>query len=1498
MGKTQRATSTERRTVWQGGLLVLCAGLLVTAGLVRREHLHGQQELQAAVRADTALYASQISGAIHRYHAGLRGLRGAVLASEYGEKHADLNVYSSAQDLELDFPGAVGLGFVRRVPPSQLEAYLAHMRREGLTDMKLRQFAPHEGDLYIIESLQPIARNQAVIGLDLASETSRREAADAAARSGEPRLTAPITLVQQPDHARQGVLLLLPVRAPTGAARADGPQDVIGWAYLPLLLDEVLLQLEPERWNLSVQIADVTDAHDQTAFYAWAPPQTPALSHTVVDRQVDGRHWRMTFGVLPTFPGADPTATLVRLVVAGVGASVALALMTSMLLLRRLRRARTRRQQELLEAVVHGSADGIIGKRLDGVVMSWNRAAETLFGYTAEAAIGHRLLDLIVPEALAHEEEAVLKRIGRGEVIPNFETVRRRADRTQVDVLVSVSPIYDADGRVVGASKTVRDISEQRRAREQILQLNARLEEQVAARTAELTASNALLQGVLHAASEVAVVATDTAGTIVLFNSGAERMLGYRADELIGKHTPHVFHVQAEIDARSEELERTYGVTLKGFDVLVEVALRTGVQTREWTYLDKSGHGRPVNLSVSTIRDADGVLTGYLGVAFDMSEQKAAERKLSYANQQLSMATDAAQLGIWDHDLDSGALDYNARMAEIYGWPLPTPGYTITFEDWRRSVHPDDLPWVEDLLRRSLTDGSEYAPVFRIIQGDGAIRHIQAAAYAERDAHGAVVRLVGINRDITGQLELEQALRDAKAAADHANQAKSEFLANMSHEIRTPMNAVLGMLQLLGRSRLAPSQSEYVRKAQLAGGMLLQLLNDLLDYSKIEAGKLQLDPHPFSLDTLLQELGVVLSSSLGDSDVEIVYQASPEVPLELVGDSLRLRQVLINLAGNAIKFTHSGSVCIRLAPAPVDHAMAEGTAWLRVEVEDTGIGISPEQLARLFKVFTQAEASISRRYGGTGLGLVICQRLVQLMGGTLQVASRPGQGSRFWFDIPMQLQPGARRLGTALACCPGGGLHVLGGSHALCGLTEALAQASGLDMRHSAVDAIEPAGIAADCRSVVMEWHPERAAQVLDLARALRARAAPPRLVVVSSHARALQRAQLDDAAWPFDATLAKPVTALQLGAALCATSASPALPPISDDLPLAGVHVLVVEDNAINREVAAELLVAAGATVELAEGGRDGVARVLGKGGPLDAVLMDMQMPDLDGLEATREIRRDPRMAQLPILAMTANVSTDDMAACTAAGMNGHVPKPIESARLVASLLALLPARAERGAQVAATALAQAEADVDPEADALVEPIARVLDRLGGNAALLQRVLKQFDDQARLQLDAGEQALSHGDLAEAAGRMHTLRGMAANLGAVALALACGELEDGCKRGLAPPAQAVLALRGLTGRSIEALQHALATRVQVQVGAASTPAPSLPTLEEVSDQLEALAVLVGESNLAALELLTDMPAAIDGPQGAHYAQLLELVNLLDFQGARVALETLRCGSVQ
>ena len=436
----------------------------------------------------------------------------------------------------------------------------------------------------------------------------------------------------------------------------------------------------------------------------------------------------------------------------------------------------------------------------------------------------------------------------------------------------------------------------------------------------------------------------------------------------------------------------------------------------------QDGSPLSVTLSVTVLRDEAGAINGYLGIAVDVTEWRNAEREMAAARDQLQMAADVARLGIWRWNLADDSLQWNERMCELYGQPLALRDGGLVYEHWRSRLHPEDLERTEASLRAAVEGRGNYDVIFRVVLPDGGIRFIQAGAQVERDADGNPLQVTGINIDITSDQQLQARLREAKEQADAASAAKSSFLANMSHEIRTPMNAVLGMLQLARQTDLNERQRDYLDKASSAATSLLGLLNDILDYSKIEAGKLVLEMLPFELEPLMQDLAVVLSGNQGDKDVEVIFDIDPELPSAVVGDRLRLQQILINLAGNALKFTARGHVLVSLRRLAHDAHLVR----LRVLVADTGIGISAEQQQRIFEGFTQAEASTSRRFGGTGLGLFICKRLVDLMGGELRVESAPGSGSRFWFDLdldvahdqPLRARPAPGRRTAAAA---GGG---------------------------------------------------------------------------------------------------------------------------------------------------------------------------------------------------------------------------------------------------------------------------------------------------------------------------------------------------------------------------------------------------------------------------------------------------------------------------------------------
>ena len=527
------------------------------------------------------------------------------------------------------------------------------------------------------------------------------------------------------------------------------------------------------------------------------------------------------------------------------------------------------------------------------------------------------------------------------------------------------------------------------------------------------------------------------------------------------------------------------------------------------------------------------------------------------------------------------------------------------------------------------------------------------------------------------------ALAQRTVEAEAASRAKSEFVANMSHEIRTPLNAVLGLLQLMERTGLDARQRDYVHKAEGAARALLAILNDILDFSKVESGKLELDDTPFRLDELLRNLSVVLSSTLQHKAVEVLFQLDPAVPRALRGDGHRLQQVLLNLAGNAIKFTQRGEVVIGLK-------LLDSTSdSVRIEfsVRDTGIGIAADRLAAIFEGFTQAESSTTRRFGGTGLGLAISRRLVRLMGGELQVQSTPGQGSHFHFtvDFRRDAETSAFERMAAAENDQHAALRVLivddnaTAREVLAAMVSSFGwQVETATSGAEAIQRLEAATAAGHSFDILcVDWIMP-GMDGWETIQSIRARDTGhlPAILMITAHGRELIAERLGEETNPLDGFLVKPVTPSMLfdavaqatrGASVTVDSHTPANLPTEQ--PLAGLRLLVVEDTPLNQQVARELLSHAGAEIEVASDGEQGIACVRRASLPYDAILMDIQMPKMDGYTATRVLRQEMQIAT-PIIAMTANALPADREACLAAGMSDHIGKPINARELTALVL------------------------------------------------------------------------------------------------------------------------------------------------------------------------------------------------------------------------------------
>ena len=648
-----------------------------------------------------------------------------------------------------------------------------------------------------------------------------------------------------------------------------------------------------------------------------------------------------------------------------------------------------------------------------------------------------------------------------------------------------------------------------------------------------------------------------------------------------------------------------------------------------------------------------------------------------------------------------------------------------------------------------------------------------------------------ITQLITERAENLRITRDARDSAEQANRAKSQFLANMSHEIRTPLNAVLGMLKLLQSTGLTSRQLDYVSKTEGAARSLLFLLNDILDFSKVEADKMALDPRPFRLDQLMRDLSVILSASVGSKPVEVLFDIDPAIPRTLIGDDLRLQQVLINLGGNAIKFTERGEVVIRLKAL----ALEAGEVQLECSVRDTGIGIPPDQHSRIFDGFSQAEASTTRRFGGTGLGLAICQRLVGLMGGQIRLDSEPGQGSTFSFEVSLAIDPSAQAVPLPAPSASD-----------LCELN-ALVVDDNPTARQVLSEMVRTLGWQVDVaengpQAVAMSRRRAEEGRPYDVAfvdwqmpgmdgweTGLRMReacgdTASTMVMMVTAHGREMlsDKSAAEQAA--LGGFLVKPVTAsMLLDAVMDARSganepSNRAWAPPPSAQRLTGLRLLIVEDNPNNRQVAEELLRAEGATVELAENGQKGLEEVERALEPFDAVLMDLQMPVMDGFTATARLRADERWKALPVIAMTANAMDSDRQACLDAGMTDHVGKPFDLDDLVRTVLKHThPDRLERAQAPSAPPLAPLPVATQHIAESLGVEVSPALTRLGGHIGPYHRMWRNFTADLPALLEEIGAAGADRNWPALAGAVHTLKGLAGMLGVPALVSRCLEAE-------------------------------------------------------------------------------------------------------------------------
>ena len=1600
------------RAAWSA-LAVFCAGLFITGLLtVYQDVLNDRQALERFDKSAQEL-KRRITERVYRYQYGLRGARGAIMTAGADQlTRKAFRAYHESRDLPVEFAGARGFGFIRRVRPEDEAAYVSRIRRDGMPGFEVRQLSPHEGDRYVIQYIEPIESNTQAAGLDIASEARRKEAADRALRSGEVALTAPITLVQATGQRSQGFLVLLPIYehgavVDTEARRLAQGQ---GWAYAPLVITEVLADFDLGKADYVLTLTDVTNGSEPVAFFSTERSQRPDLRtnlHYRTTTTVFGRAWQIDMVPTPAFMAALHQVQPRWVMMGGSLASILLAAVVYGQLLGRQRQQMIRSQQLRLATIVESASDAIVSQSLDGIVESWNAAAEKIMGYAEQEALGQPLSLLMRGAALAEHENEIRRAISQGRSVHAFDTACEGKDGRLIDVSVSAAPILSPTGAVIGIGMTIRDIGEKKDAERQLREFNARLEQEVQERTAELGAAHRHLQAVLDGLPSM-VGYWDKNQINRFANKAYGRWFGVDPASLPGNSLRSLLgdnlyernrpFIEAALRGEGQTFERTiprpdgpgvrHALThyipdvvdgeVRGFHVLVhdvteltesrqkldaamresEALLRTirehsiySVADRRGRIIDvndafcqisgyareeligqdhrivnsathdhafwvamwrtlgagRSWHGEICNRAkdgslywvdsiIAPFIGQDGRIERYVSLRTDVTDRVKATEALNQERERLDNILLGTNVGTWEWHIQTGETRFNERWAQIVGYELAELE-PVSIQTWVRFTHPDDLRRSNEALRQhfdgktptyecearmrhkdghwvwvldrgkvlrwdddgkplwmagthmditerkyaqeklratseafieragrvagvggwqfdlstgeailtgqtrrihelndtqslSLEDAVQfYEPEARetireavlaaIQRGQGWdlevpfrtahgrriwVRSVGEPEYdAEEDPGGRPARLIGALQDVTAKHEAEDALREATRAAEAASLAKSEFLANMSHEIRTPLNAVIGLAYLMRSSSLDPEQLQFVQKIQNASASLLAIINDVLDLSKIEAGELQTEVAPFQIAPVLVSMDQLFRLQFDNKGITFRMDAPAELPEPVWGDVTRLRQVLVNLLGNALKFTERGSVTLtlKLDAQHIDHVL---TRW---EVVDTGIGIPQSVVPHLFTPFMQADASTTRRFGGTGLGLSIVQRLVVLMGGEVGVDSVEGQGSTFWFTLPL----------------------------ALSGERVAPVEMNDLLLAHDEPD-----------------------------------------------------MCQLPD------------------------------------------VRVLIVDDSDINLEVAQRLLAREGALPTTAHNGAEALAVLRAQPDGFDVVLMDVQMPVMDGHEATRRLRTELGLHDLPVIALTAGALVSERQRAIDAGMNAFVSKPLDPHLLVGTVRQ----HVERGRGSTLAPVARHADDV-----VMKEPWPRlagiddadVIERIGGDvilfANMLRRLFAEYSDVAdgALQPPADDAAWP-----PLAARLHKLRGSAGMLGARGVQAQAERLESALRQHDAGEAtqaafdQLAATLRGLH----ETCQPWLDSMAQRQQQ--SEAAPTAPVELDV-EALKQWAAQLDRQDLAAIDRFQSLaPGLRQRLPEAAFEDLKRAVQGLAFKDARTLLD--------
>lgn len=1007
---------------------------------------------------------------------------------------------------------------------------------------------------------------------------------------------------------------------------------------------------------------------------------------------------------------------------------------------------------------------------------------------------------------------------------------------------------------------------------EQALQLE-RQAQALESQQSALRATEAWYRGIIEAAPDGMLV-VDAEGQILRTNRQLDQLFGYSAGELLG-----------------ESIDRLVPLASRGRHVALRKGFMAHGDTRQMgANLDdlqgvrKDSSLFSAEISLSHLPSLEGGGACVCASVRDVSERRHLQAALKASEAQLRAVLDSSPVAMVIRDVDGRPTYCNPQFDSLFGTRLAE----------LEGTDPGQF-WVDPAAHQRFLAAASQGPVLNFETT------LQRAAGERVDVLVSSVTMPGERGmganwyfDITERKIAEAEVQRAREAAEEATRAKSNFLATMSHEIRTPMNAIIGMSYLALRTELDHRQRNYIEKVHRSAEYLLVIINDILDFSRIEAGKMHLEHIPFHLEDVLDGFASMIGLKAEDKGLELLFSTDAELPTALIGDPLRLGQVLINLGNNATKFTEQGEIVLGVERRGSAAEQVQLHFWVR----DSGIGMSTEQCSRLFQPFSQADSSTTRKYGGTGLGLAISRHLVELMGGHIWVESEPGQGSTFHFEVGLGVQRDSqlRRMVTADELL-GSRVLVVDDNASAREILSSMARSFGVevDVAHSGRAALAML-LEAETKTlpydlVLMDWRMPGMDGV-ETVRQMRAAklAQTPSVIMVTAFGREEAREVASRHGIQLPVVLTKPVTPSTLLEALgtvlgkipqADTRTGERLGQSASAMAsLRGARLLLVEDNELNRELACELLESAGIELCLAVHGAEALEQ-LERDADIDGVLMDCQMPVMDGYTATRKIREQPRWANLPVIAMTANAMAGDRERALSCGMNDHISKPLNVEDMFATIARWIHPRPDRGAisagvspvtTASATSLPASLPGIDLKAG---------LGTCMGKVELYLRLLRKFRSSHQAFCIEFLAARGQDDPLAAARLAHTLRGTAGNIGADEVANAAAALEQACR---SDGAEQELAERlAQVERSLTPVLEGLSVLGDATSSADSSTTP-LDSAWHV--QLAHTRSLLAESDTQALTALLKLQGLASDPRMAEQLhRVVEQAQCFDFDQA-------------